>query len=624
MSGRDEENISADMLTMDELRIIALYLSNFYIPFGTSLDGAESRDTSKENCKTALINLGFDKDLAEEIVEMVMAASLSSASQLYVNSDELHNFNKEYLLEMYEEYYADYEDIDDFDTTFFNYVGLGCYGTDPGVPIKDVSDDYLTFLNSGWSDGSDLPLTLWMWNILIEESNFVENRLPIYYISSYESHNSVFEFSEASSNLWSAIMRNADYSNGMCGNALFNDTAISNIFNKSTNEILSRTIFTQPIYVDWVGNILCDCGDERVIVIPACINPYAFSSSVQKYDMSTIDYNFNAISTFGMSILQDNSLFTFEIYEDGKVDISPSYLFLSHRYQITLVRGSRKEASWDTMLFAYGSDTDGAKLLKETLEDLGINTAGDDWAKGDNGNPATIYMSVRASDIFNTIYFSPINDELNTSNNTTYNLVYYNTETTRNVTSSDFKSVSVFDLLAGNGETKVSPFTDSSKFNTITGNSYHNFINFSSPVDLRVLKSIFVTYAFAYCNAFPSEEKSNAELDEKFTVDMVFNDIFPKVEGYLQFNHVTNNSNEMAEQTLSMIYYLLHPSEGVKYVSTLFKRKVGGMIIGWHEDIVGATESNYTTGGTKYLGMSSYVTTPSLRDIAWVCKVTSA
>lgn len=43
MSGRDEENISADMLTMDELRIIALYLSNFYIPFGTSLDGAESR-----------------------------------------------------------------------------------------------------------------------------------------------------------------------------------------------------------------------------------------------------------------------------------------------------------------------------------------------------------------------------------------------------------------------------------------------------------------------------------------------------------------------------------------------------------------------------------------------------
>lgn len=646
MSGRDEENISADMLTMDELRIIALYLSNFYIPFGTSLDGAESRDTSKENCKTALINLGFDKDLAEEIVEMVMAASLSSASQLYMDAD---------AVSMYCGYETDIRYYPDgsvetgrFVQLVDNIVFSNNDGAQPNVPIYSVNESYLARLNSSWladrdsytgfciSNGESIPLSLWGWDVLLSKKDWLNAEskttdlspdtpipldlpvVPVYYITE-DNKETVFEFNNSTVSLWNAIMRNADYSNGKAGNAYYNDSNIHNAVNSSDDEIFSRMIFTQPMYVDWVGNIICDCGDERVIVLPACINPYTFSGDISQHYAdngvalyNNLEYNFNAVSTFGMSILQDSRLFyipegrSIIRHANGQIDIGD--------YTIKLSRGSRKDASWDVITGNKGSDEDGSRLLFELLggDGLGINVP-NSWANNWDDGAKTGHRVIDTRYIIDIMVFSS-NDSV--YRNTTCDLVYFNSEVSRIVDSNSFATVSVYDLLAGNGEIKISPFTDASKFNNITGNSYHNFINFSSPVDLRVLKSIFVTYAFAYCNAFPLE-KTDSSLDNMFTVNMVFNDIFPKVEGYLQFNHV-GNSTERAEQTLSMIYYLLHPSKGISYVSTLFKRKIGGILVSWHEDIVGATSSNYTTGGTHYLGLSGYVTTPSLKDVAWV------
>lgn len=81
---------------------------------------------------------------------------------------------------------------------------------------------------------------------------------------------------------------------------------------------------------------------------------------------------------------------------------------------------------------------------------------------------------------------------------------------------------------------------------------------------------------------------------------------------------VWDNLDTDNEKITSFIYYLLHPWEGVKYVTTLVKNKLSGILVGFHEDIVGGTESNSSVGMTKYLGFTGYVTSPSLREIDWI------
>ena len=60
-------------------------------------------------------------------------------------------------------------------------------------------------------------------------------------------------------------------------------------------------IFTQNMYVDWVGNIIADLGLYRVVVIPAACNPYVFSSiSNDTSDASDKSPFFNLISLRGL------------------------------------------------------------------------------------------------------------------------------------------------------------------------------------------------------------------------------------------------------------------------------------------------------------------------------------
>lgn len=145
--------------------------------------------------------------------------------------------------------------------------------------------------------------------------------------------------------------------------------------------------------------------------------------------------------------------------------------------------------------------------------------------------------------------------------------------------------------------------------------------SFEGNINEKVAQSLFLTYAFAYYNgaAYAKGETEGKFDEEAHIVNLKFNaELFPSGEGNLDFSQVQPIEDTTEDEVLSMVYYLLHPSEGISYFSTWIKNKVGGLFIGWHEDIVGSSDSNSSLGMTQYLGTSGYATTPNLSDIGWI------
>ena len=89
MAGRNASQIEGiSDLTTDDLRCLAIYLSNCYVPFSTTLD-SDSEDDNKETMTEALTLLGIKKEVAEPMIAGIYSASLSSAQKLYVKESDL-------------------------------------------------------------------------------------------------------------------------------------------------------------------------------------------------------------------------------------------------------------------------------------------------------------------------------------------------------------------------------------------------------------------------------------------------------------------------------------------------------------------------------------------------------
>ena len=125
---------------------------------------------------------------------------------------------------------------------------------------------------------------------------------------------------------------------------------------------------------------------------------------------------------------------------------------------------------------------------------------------------------------------------------------------------------------------------------------------------------IFYTYVWEYFNIDATSYNKNTNvINAKLRFDN-----YPQVTGEIDWNFLTDTTND---EILSFIYYFLHPTKGIGYVATWFKNKVSGILINWHEDIVGSSHSNSSTGMTKYLGFTGYTTIPTLNDIPWVANL---
>lgn len=583
----------SNIRTTDDLRNIALFLSNAYVPFYTSLDG-DSEDANKEVMTSMLKLIGFEENAAKEMTDMTYSASLNSATQLYVKTSDLPVMKDGGLIGK-------------------NVLGMGVYGKDGDDICREV--DYAvyedTFKNSYYQEAVNdefkynegyTPLTMFMFQMLLEqycngapsdrgatwniESTGSNYGIPVYTISSDGTKTKVFNISSYLMGILAVFMHNeaddGDLNNGRLGNALFNGDLEDLDSEGSTRLWNSLCVITQNMYVDWVGNILVDFGDQRVIIVPAYLNPLALKKISSDSDclrnllgVLPIRYSQYATITVDKENLS-NSKYNWGESNDAKIPYR-------------LEANTTRTIANDKNLGHYGTG-DGKiwyEFFKNTLQLYSTQGKGDN----DKWFQQSITFRNRSGDC--TI-----------DNSITDFMQYKQVKKLSDKSNSEFTTAS----LLGDSEF-FKYFKSRSKF--ASSDSLNNSISFSMS-DKQMLQNIFLTYTFAYCN-----KNATSFSAETNYVDMKFNDSFPDISEDISWE----TTSSTADEVLSFVYYLLHPSKGIAYVATWLKNKLSGVFVGWHEDIVGSTDSNSTTGMTHYLGFSGYVTTPSLYDIDWIANI---
>lgn len=571
MAGRNASQIEGiSDLTIDDLRALALYLSNFYIPFNTSLD-SDSEDKNKDAMISALTNLGIKKDVAEPMISGIYSASLSSAQKLYVKV------------------YTD-DGLAGLESSWNYDIGFGGDERDPGVGTN------YTFQNTEYYEKyvgkienvenvDYTPVTAFLWNAIVRHLGSSSDvgissnakgttGIDFYNIKDGKAYR-CFRLDQDSLVLLTQLLKDSTQdTNGYAMNAIVNyEKSNSTWDNLSDNDKAGLVTFTENLYVDWVGNIIYDAGDQRIILYPACMNPYVFT----RIDGTETNTSTNLVSTWGQYIV--NNLAT--EYKDGKISTSK----ISREVTMRMFRGNSETASWDTKKWSWGKG-DGGKI-KSWLDGWVFIGDSDAWAS-------------------TVVGYNGCAKAIDKTNSFTEFLTYKSITTGTDLDSDDSPFV-IGDLTDDVYKGKY--FTSSNKFST-QSDDLNGFMSFGS-VDNQMLCNIFLTYAYAYAN------KDYTTFDaKKNRIDWKFNsDAFPEADAStIDWGDISTTS----DQVLSFVYYLLHPTEGIKYVATLVKNKITGLFISWHEDIVGGTDSNVSTGMTKYLGFSGYATSPSLSDVSWL------
>ena len=275
-----------------DLAVLSIYLSNFYVPYSSSLDG-DTRVENIDNLVPILQETGFDRDAAKQLIELVYGYSLSSATKLYVKIDS---------------------SAIDVNLSPVKSNGNHANGEWDFYLHKipgSVSSKYTDFVGSHINDGSYsyVPVTLAIWNGLINHvSSSIGTGNPVHFDFYWSdgdtiSEDVVFRMDEQFITFFSSTLEGIDASTGNLGNSVFQGKInggleSSDVFSLSESELASLFFLTQNFYIDWVGNIICDFGNRRVIIVPSVMN-----NSVFKLIDSDNDYITMLSSTFGFNLL---------------------------------------------------------------------------------------------------------------------------------------------------------------------------------------------------------------------------------------------------------------------------------------------------------------------------------
>lgn len=126
------------------------------------------------------------------------------------------------------------------------------------------------------------------------------------------------------------------------------------------------------------------------------------------------------------------------------------------------------------------------------------------------------------------------------------------------------------------------------------------------------LTGISLSYLFAFYYTDGGSEKVSYKAREGYFPTVSVSDYTSSAAGS------GASSDTLQTEVLSLAYYFLHPTVGKNIVATWFKNKVSGTLLKWHSDMTGASDAKSTTGTTKYVSFTGYVTMPALKDVSWL------
>ena len=685
------------------LRFLSLFVSNFYVPFSTTFDDEDANGTKDAIVKALHNQCNFSQDTAETLVELIYQYTLSTAKPLYVNTEGLTCYNhviggngvttleSKLQINLWDNNKStqdeDYCDGKHFNCTADKTLKVCSYGVflelmaqADNAPIYWAEDETEAITKK--SDATYIQdHTVWNWNPdghgsktggNMDTAEVVVDQLDKVTTQGFgeiDGDSTKFTVSvEGLVSLSSYLLcaNNLNYSSGY-GNAFMEYTldmdTISRLkigdaqttANDPSSDAWKVCAMTAPLYVDWVGNIIMDTGFCRYVVVPACQNPYTWSSaSGSSYKAGTFVQGCTlfALASPHSSLPYKPSL---KWYNPKNTESEKRhYKFNTGKpsmgYLLQVANGSPAKPTlmnvkkWmqyvgstssvcDSKIFGKGEGYDLLNAMYENIrngsgianEMYSLNSWLIAWYDS-SVRKVTGYHNSKKNSAVNYFGMVKVGDDVDSitggDNKFVGKIPGFGT----------FLYVDSLNAYEGTGDEKdnsqlkrVNIISQGSKGNNKKfkfGQAGYNKIsvgtcdtlNFSWAAEY--IQNIYLTYLMAYINA---EEGSNTKIDLKFE-----NNRFPRETSTVDWGSVSVDEEKTQEEVLSFIYYFMHPKKGVGFIASWVKTKLGGVLLSWHSDIVGGGSSNASTGMTSYLGFSSYTTLPNLYDIEWIAELLNA
>lgn len=646
-------DIDKSSIDANSLRIIALFLSNYYVSMSTVLESPKSSADSNgddenksenngmyDKMVSALEGAGFKTSVAKSLVQLTMQKSLGTAKPLVLKAESG----------------ADGSRIN----TLMTYISAGYVK----FPAPKDFENPAEILSKSPDGNTELKgcyrLTYGLLLGLLSQPQAVN----IYYVTDYGSAPSERPvFCTDRVGLASYAIQNGriDYSNGV-GSSIYldNEDSLKSIVDSADREVAQASFsFTAQLYVDWVGNIIMDTGRERVVVLPACNNPYAF-----KIIGGDSGGRLNLLSFASLSAMNSGDIYRYKTDANtpgngGKEDRGDIYH--ESRYAVQIPTGDNKLAKLKNWRVVRGSNETNLDQSGKWLEPS--------WGKFDNipklFNKTGMKMKEGTQGSGDYAFFPSLQYRIRgkggvSSLTPASNYAFLKLNASECVDGKDYKGtkgvlgmgtypifdnlgegerfgmqkISVQNVASAWGDTKgACNKTENPKLTQNLGagntslftNAKANFGDVLGKVsDASVTNAIYFAYLIAYINYLDGGAVKKTPYESKYIIDMVFDgDNFPAVDdNTIDWDSISADAadeakDEMNNELMSMAYYILHPLQGAKYFAVWAKNKICAFLLGWHEDMVGSTKSNSATGITTYLGFTGYTTLPSLHDLSW-------
>lgn len=262
-AGKTVTNDDLSGLTEDQLRFLGVYVSNFFVPFGTEF-GTSGKDDdttiqNKEDIKTSLqTQLSFSDTMAESLTDTLLGLTRASVKELSF-----------YVSKGYQS--GDYVEVPNFAGNYLNFqrMMLGraddvlkyyVKSKDTGEVKKGILDGTYKYGYFGYMDGgSFVPI----FDCCMDGTKYTASQLA--YFKCLESVDIEKGYG------WNIM----DFT---ASEEVDEKTFESMKDNISKSDAYKMSIYGTMMAVDCFGNIICMGGNHQYIAVPGCINPYTWQS----------------------------------------------------------------------------------------------------------------------------------------------------------------------------------------------------------------------------------------------------------------------------------------------------------------------------------------------------------
>lgn len=415
---------------------------------------------------------------------------------------------------------------------------------------------------------------------------------------------------------------------------------------ESIEEMYKRSMYDWELYVDVFGNIIVDTGVSQYVMLPAAMNPYVFKKDGDTEKDGKLSYGrsvpFNNLISLTLAgqgkLLKDGGTVS---QTEAQLDIDNIYDMFPESsrhdgYRAFVKFPGTNETNWNE---GWGKDWGAVTLDMLTsqyaMNEFRVKPKSSDWGEylkwGDK--PKNSQRFTNANDFLEVMFRYGFNSS-EIAGNAPEHIVQVpksaiNTKPSHYIIQ-DLISIDGLGLLTvedyeGNEVTPESlmrgQIWDSSGTPTISLDSLDEEGAFGKKLDpdrsaINLAKNnitrdftanIYLTYVMAGLGG------------ESVVGFKIGHDNFPTYNQDTMMSDLDTDEQFRANtnEVMNLAYYFLHPTEGIEYIKRWFKTKVGAVLVGWHNDMVGSSNSQVNSGMTKYLGFSGFTTMPSLNDMEW-------